>query len=126
LGVTLLTLFFIFGAVMAGLTAVMLLFPSSLLEPLWRLNPNARVGLAALGGWAVLLMGSVCCACAAAAVGLSRRARWGYITAIVILSVNLLGDTANAVIGHDWRTLIGLPIGGAMIIYLVSRRRIFA
>ena len=40
-------------------------------------------------------------------------------TAIAILGINILGDTVNAVVAHDWRTLIGLPIGGAMIIYLL-------
>jgi len=73
----------------------------------------------------VLSMALVASACAAAAFGLWRCARWGYITAVVILSVNLLGDSMNAVIEHDWRTLIGLPVGGAMIIYLVSKRRVF-
>jgi hypothetical protein len=121
----LLTLFFVFGAVMASLTVVMLLFPGSILEPLWRLNPRAHEGFATMGAWAVVLMLVVATACASAASGLWRRARWGYISAIVILSINLLGDTMNAVITHDWRTLIGLPIGGAMILYLVSKRRAF-
>lgn len=110
---------------MASLTVVMLLFPGSILEPLWRLNPRAHEGFATLGAWAVVLMLVVATACASAALGLWRRARWGYISAIVILSINLLGDTMNAVITHDWRTLIGLPIGGAMIMYLVSKRRAF-
>src|SRR5215813_13009167 len=90
-GVTLLSLFCVFGTLMASLTAVMLLFPGTILDLLWRLNPRAHEGFAMLGWWAVLLM----------------------------------GDTMNAVIGHDWHTLIGLPIGGAMIAYLVSRRRVF-
>jgi hypothetical protein len=55
-GITLLSLFFLFGTVMSGLAAVMPSFPGSVLEPLWRLNPHAREGFAAMGGWAVLLM----------------------------------------------------------------------
>ena len=43
----------------------------------------------------------------------------------VILSVNLLGDTMNAVIGHDGHTLIDLLIGGAIIVYLVSKAKRF-
>ena len=125
-GVTALSLFFVFGALMASLTALMLLFPGSFLEPLWRLNPRAHEGFAAMGVWAVLVMAVVASACATAAIGLWRSARWGYITAVAVLSINLLGDTMNAFIAHDWRTLIGLPIGGAMIIYLLSRRTAFA
>lgn len=122
LGISALSLFFVFGVVMSGLAALMLLFPGSVLEPLWRLNPRAREGFAAMGALAVLLMAVVCVACATAALGLWRGTRWGYWTALAILSVNLAGDTLNVFIAHDWRTLIGLPIGGAMIAYLVSKR----
>jgi hypothetical protein len=126
IGVTALSLFFIFGTIMSGLAAVMLLFPGSALETLWRLNPQPRDGFVAMGNWAVLLMTMVCAACATAAIGLWRCARWGYWTALVILCVNLSGDTLNMLIAHDWRTLIGLPVGGMMIAYLWSQRRIFA
>jgi hypothetical protein len=125
LGVTLLAIFFVFGILMASLSAFMLLFPGSFLDSLWRVNPRAHEGFAVLGLWAVLRMVAVASACATAAFGLWRCVRSGYITALVILSVNLLGDIMNASIGHDWRTLIGLPISGAMIIYLVSRRQVF-
>jgi len=40
-GITALSTFFLFGTVISGLAAVMLLFPGSVLEPLWRLNPHA-------------------------------------------------------------------------------------
>ena len=125
-GIGALSLFFVFGTIMSALTAMMLLFPGSPLEPLWRLNPRAREGFATLGLWAVLLMALVCVACTAAAIGLRRGNRWGYWTALAILSINLTGDIANAVIAHDWRTLIGLPIAGAMIAYLVTKRNLFA
>jgi hypothetical protein len=124
-GITALSLFFVFGALMSGLAAGMLRFPGSFLEPLWRLNPHAHKGFASLGIWAVLLMSVVCFACAAAAVGLSRCRRWGLWTAVTILSINLMGDTANAAITRDSRTLIGLPIGAIMIFYLLRKRPIF-
>jgi len=125
-GITALCFFFEFGTVMSGLAAVMLLFPGSVLEPLWRLNPRAREGFAAMGLWAVLLLAVVCAACGAAALGLQRCKRWGYWTALTILIINLAGDTTNAVLAHDWRTLIGLPIGGAMLVYLLTKRTAFA
>lgn len=124
-GITALSFFFLFGTVMSGLAAVTLLFPGSVLEPLWRLNPRARDGFAAMGSWAVLLMVLVCVACGMAALGLQRCKRWGYWMALFILTINLAGDTANAVIAHDWRTLMGLPIGGAMIVYLLTKRSAF-
>lgn len=75
LGISALSLFFVFGVVMSGLAALMLLFPGSVLEPLWRLNPRAREGFAAMGALAVLLMAVVCVACATAALGLWRGTR---------------------------------------------------
>ncbi len=114
--------FFGAGALIAGASALALAFPGSWLEPMWRLNPDARVAFAQLGFWAVVLMGSVAGACAAAALGLWSGRRWGYLVAVTLLAVNLLGDTLNALLRHDPRTLIGLPIGGAMLAYLGSRR----
>ena len=110
---------------MSGITVVMLLFPGSVLEPLWRLNPRAREGFGAIGLWAALLMAVVCAACGTAALGLRHCKRWGYWTALAILTINLVGDATNAIITHDWRTLIGLPIGGAMIMYLLTKRGAF-
>jgi len=65
-------------------------------------------------------MGLVGSSCGAAAIGLFRGARWGRVLGIVILSANLVGDAANAILRHDYRPLIGIPIGGAMIVYLWS------
>jgi hypothetical protein len=56
--------------------------------------------------------------CAAAAIGLWQGALWGVRTALVILSLNIIGDVTGALVRHDYRALIGLPIGGAMIFYL--------
>ena len=126
LGITVMSLFFIFGAVMSGLTVVMLLFPGSPLDRLWGLNPHAHERFTTMGAWAVLLMGAVGIACATGAFGLWHLKRWSLLTAIAILIINLAGDTANAFLTHGRRTLIGLPIGAAMIVYLLARRRVFA
>ena len=123
LGIKLLAAFFAFGAAMCLLTIVMLLFPGGALDSLWRLNPDARVAFQQFGKLSILLMLVVGAACALAAIGLARRASWGIPLAIAILTVNLVGDALNAFVRHDLRTLIGLPIGGAMIVYLLSVRR---
>ena len=77
-----------------------------------------------MGIWSVLLMTAVCLACVIAGAGLLHCRRWGYRTAIAILSLNLTGDTLTAIIAHDCRTLIGLPIGGTMLLYLVTKRKV--
>jgi uncharacterized membrane protein (DUF2068 family) len=125
LGVTVVSVFFAFGALMAALAFTMLLFPGSALDRLWQLNPQAKPGLTALGAGGLVLMAVVCETGATAAIGLWRCRRWGLWLAVGGLAVNLAADLGNAVIRHDWRTLVGLPIGGAIIGYLIARRRVF-
>jgi len=108
---------------MCSLTTVMLLFPGSALDSLWKLNPDAHAGFQSLGKLSILLMLIIGAACALASIGLTKPARWGIPLALGILIVNLIGDSLNALLRHDWRTLIGLPMGGAMIAYLLSVRR---
>ncbi len=121
-GITLLVVFFSFGVLVCSLVIAALLFPGGTLDSIWRLKPGARADFQLLGGWSVALMGTVGTACGLAAIGLARRAEWGRRIALGVLSVNLLGDLLNAVLRHDAKTLIGLPIGGCMIAYLLSRR----
>ena len=125
-GVIALSFFFVFGATMSGLTFLMLLFTGSSLDILWRLNPRAHQGLSAMGWPALLLMAAVSLACITAAIGLWRCTPWGLWTALAILIVNLFGDGANVLVTGDKRALLGLPIGGLMIWYLIEKRRLFA
>ena len=113
--------FFALGAVIASATGVALRWPGTVLEPMWRLNPQAHTAFLGMGAWAVPLMLVVAAACALAAIGLWQRTRWGQRLALGLLAVNLVGDATNALIRGDLRTLIGLPIGGLLIAYLLSK-----
>ncbi len=122
LGINLLVAFFFFGLTMSALTVILVLWPGTPLDAIWRIKPTAKSELAQLGFFTAPLMTMVASACGAAAVGLAKRAEWGRRTAIAVLIVNLVGDGANAFLRADWSTLIGLPIAGLMISYLMSRR----
>jgi hypothetical protein len=124
-GVTLLVIFFAAGALICLVTMLALAFPGGMLEPIWRLRPDAQIEFQKIGSWSVALMAVVGAGCGLAAIGLAKNAEWARRLAIGILVVNLLGDTLNAVLRHDLRTLIGLPIGGLMIWYLLQRRHSF-
>jgi hypothetical protein len=119
----LLVIFFGTGALICLVTMIALAFPGGFLEPIWRLKPEARVEFQQIGIWSVALMAVVGAACGLAAVGLAKNAEWGRRLAIGVLSANLVGDSLNALLRHDPRTLIGLPIGGSMIWYLVKMKR---
>jgi hypothetical protein len=122
-GTILLVIFFAAGALICLVTMLALAFPGGLLESIWRLKPEARLEFQQIGSWSVALMAVVGAACGLAAFGLARNAEWGRRLAIGVLTVNLAGDLLNALLRHDPRTLIGLPIGGLMILYLLKRRR---
>ena len=112
--------FFAFGASMCALTVSLLLFPGSALDSIWRLNPAARLAFESWGYWSVVLMLTVGTACLFAAIGLWRGRPWGTWLALIILSINMLGDLTNVFVRHDYRGLIGLPVAGAMIFFLLK------
>src|SRR5215468_11044877 len=105
---------------MCALTVGLLLFPGSALDSLWRLNPDARLAFQSLGGWSVVLMLSVGTACLFAAIGLWRAKPWGMWLALIILSINMLGDLTNVFVRHDYRGAIGVSVAGAMIFFLLA------
>ncbi len=122
-GRVLLAIFFAAGAFICLVMMLALAFPGSFLESIWRLKPEARVQFEEIGrGVSIVLMAAIGTACAVAAVGLAQAAEWGRWLAIGILTANLIGDSVNALLRHDPKTLIGLPIGGLMIWYLVKKR----
>jgi len=121
-GITALSAFFVFGALMSLTSGVALQFPGSFLEPMWLLNPRARDGLSRLGPWAILLMFSVSVACALSAAGLWRGVAWGQRLATGVLVVNIVGDAVNVLLGTEPRAAIGIPIGAALVAYLRSKR----
>jgi hypothetical protein len=124
LGTVLLVLFFGAGALICLVTIFALAFPGGFLESIWRLKPEARVQFQEIGrGTSIALMTAVGIACGLSAIGLARHAQWGRLLAIAVLVVNLIGDSLNALLRHDPKTLIGLPIGGLMIWYLLIGRR---
>lgn len=89
---------------------------------MWQLNPRALEGFTNIGKWAVVLMCAVCVACASAAVGLWRGTRWGYWSAVSLLTINLFGDIANVVLGTEPGAVIGIPIVIGIFAFLMSRR----
>jgi len=113
-----------FGTLASSFAIITLLFPGTVLDRAWALNPEGHEGLTRLGPLAVLLMALVCAACTTIAFGLWTGRPWGRALAIGGLSINLISDVATAIIRHDPVTLIGVPIAGAIIIYLVRTREV--
>ena len=122
-GRTLLVIFFASGALICLLVVLALASPRGSLDSIWRLKPEAHTQFQQIGsGASIALMTLVGAACGLAAIGLARNAEWGRRLAIGVLAVNLIGDSLNAWLRHDPKTLIGLPIGGIMIVYLLTKK----
>jgi len=121
-GVIALALLFAIGTCASFISAVSLAFPGSFLEPVWRLKPNARAGFTRIGSAAIVLMIAVCVACTFTATGLWMGRRWGYWLAVVMLVMNLCGDVVNVVTGAQPRAIIGIPIAGLILVYLLRER----
>jgi hypothetical protein len=123
-GTSLLTIFFAAGALVCLVTVLALAFPGSFLESIWRLKPEARLQFLKIGrGVSIALMIIVGGACGLSAIGLAQNVEWGRRLALAVLTINLIGDSLNALLRHDPKTLIGVPIGALMIWYLVRRKR---
>jgi uncharacterized membrane protein (DUF2068 family) len=120
--ITALSLFFAAGAIISGSAALSLLLSRTFLIQMWRLNPRAQIGLAASGGWGILLLALVCIGCALAAVGLWRTKIWGYRIAIAMLLINLTGDIYNTVSGNEPRAIIGIPIVLLILAFVTPRK----
>ena len=121
-GVTVMSMFFALGAVIAFTAAVSLAVPDSPLESMWRLNPRARAEFINLGSWSAALMLAVSISCAVSALGLWRGTPWGHAVALTMLVINLVGDVANVLLGLEPRAVVGIPIVGVLIAYLMTRR----
>lgn len=123
-GITFAQHFFAAGTLICFGVILGLAFPGSLLESIWRLKPEARVQFLQIGrGVSIGLMLIVGSACGLSAIGLSRNAEWGRRLALAVLVLNVIGDSLNALLQHDPRTLIGVPIAALMIAYLLRRSR---
>jgi hypothetical protein len=120
--ITVLSLFFASGSLISAAAGVSLISPGGLFEPMWRLNPRARIALAGMGVAAPLLLAVVSVACAGAAFGLWHGRRWGYRLAIGLLAVNLTGDLINTILGTEPRAAVGIPIVAAILALLATGR----
>lgn len=121
-GISALSIFFLAGALISLAASASLLFADSFIEPMWRFNPRAHKQLSDLGPWAAVLLFVVSISCAMAAIGLWRRAAWGYKIAVSLIAINLIADVANTLIGTEPRAIVGVPIALSILIYMFRKK----
>ena len=121
-GITALTVFFLAGAAISLTAGISLFLPNSFLGSIWRLNPRAHEKLTSLGVWGSILLSTVSAFCAAAAIGLWCRLRWGYWIAVCLIGINLIANVTNVLLGTEPRAIVGIPIAAAILAYLMRKR----
>jgi hypothetical protein len=121
-GIVAVGVFLFFGAAMAWLAGISLVWRGTLLDRMWRLNPRAYVeltGYATLAGIGFLLLG---CALAAAGIGWFRRRAWGWWLAVAIIGTQVAGNVVNIAMGRAAEGAFGLVIAGALLLYVLRAR----
>ncbi len=54
-----------------------------------------------------------------AAIGIRERRKWGWWLAVLLFSVNTLGDAISLMMGRMWQGASGVLISGLFIVYLL-------
>ncbi len=121
-GFTAIGIFLFFGAIMATLAATTLLWRGTALDRLWTLNPTAFKQLAPLGRIVGILFLVLGAALITAGIGWFRRRLWGWRVAVVIISMQVLGDVVNCVRGDWLGGATGVIVAGALLLFLLQPR----
>jgi hypothetical protein len=118
-GLTAVGVFLFFGATMACLAGITLLWPGTVFTRVWALNAAAYKQLAPLGWKAGISFLLLSAALATAGVGWFRRLRLGWGLAVLIIAIQVAGDLFNLVRGDFLRGGTGFVIAGGLFIYLL-------
>src|SRR5216684_6698804 len=88
-------IFLLFGAVMAPIAGIALVWPGTILDRMWILNPRAYQQLAPFGKTLGIPFLLLSVALGSAAVGWFNRRRWGWRLAVFIIATQVFGDLVN-------------------------------
>lgn len=111
--------FLLFGASMASLAGITLVWPGTALSKIWVLNAGAYRQLAPLGWRVGIVFLALGAALAAAGVGWFRRSLWGWKLALVIIAIHVAGDLVNLIRGDYLRGGTGVVVAGALLLYML-------
>lgn len=115
--------FLVFATSTAAIIGTLLLFPGKMLESVWRFNSEARSAFQSMGKLASLVLFIVGAVACGGAVGIYRRRKWGWNLAVILFSVNALGDAVSLFApGRILQGSFGVLISGSFILYLVQPR----
>jgi hypothetical protein len=112
-------LFLFFGAVMALLAGISLIWRGTLLDHMWVLNAPAYRQLAPFGKTVGVPFLVLSAALAAAGVGWFGRRLWGWRLTVVVIATQVSGDFFSIFMGYFVRGAVGVTIASALLLYLL-------
>ena len=119
-GLSAVVVFLIFATLTAVFIGTLLFFPGQMLDWVWQLNPEGRAAFQSMGRLSSLLLFVVAAVAGGAAIGIRRRRKWGWRLAILLFSVNGLGDLVSLfVTGRILQGASGVLIAGLFLAYLL-------
>ena len=114
-------IFLFFGAVMASLAGITLVWRGTPLDRIWTLNPRAYNELAPLGKPIGFLFLFLAVSLVLASAGWLKRRRWGWQLAVAIIGTQVLGDVTNIFYGRIIQGAVGATIAGALLFYMTRQ-----
>lgn len=115
-------IFFFFGATMASYAAFTLAVPGTILDQLWRLNPEGHAELSSLGRIMAVPFLLLAVALLFAGIGWFTRRNWGWILGTTLIAINLAGDLFNLIFRQEFlKGSIGVAVAGLLLLYLTRR-----
>jgi len=118
-GMTAVGIFLLFGALMALIAGIALVWPGTILDRMWILNPRAYQQLAPFGKTLGIPFLLLSVALGSATVGWFNRRRWGWRLAVFIIATQVLGDLVNVLMGRVIEGGVGIAVAGALLLYLL-------
>src|SRR5262249_11094502 len=99
--------------------AFTLAVPGTILDQLWRLNPEGHVELSSLGRIIAVPFLFLAVALLFAGIGWFMRRKWGWILGTVLIAINLAGDLFNLIFRQELlKGSIGVAVAGLLLLYL--------
>ena len=111
-------LFLFFAASTASFGGLTLIFPGTILDRAWKLNPRAYAELVAEGRIAGVPFLFLAFILALAGVGWFRHRWWAWYLAFVMVGTQVLANLISIFVGYFFRGSAGLVIASALLLYL--------
>lgn len=121
-GLTTFGIFLLWGAAMASLAGITLVWRGTALDYVWALNPVGYKQLAPFGSKAGILFLVLAVTLAAAGIGWLKRLPWAWRLSIAFITAQVIGNIVNIVLGRTLEGAVGISASGALLCYLLWGR----